>query len=97
MSSSAAPPTGICPFAHALGVPGKGVHAARFLGLARNDILLTVALAFILSIPPFVPSFSLRYFALAFLATLFIGECLHWAFGTDTALLKTLGIARNCT
>ena len=36
-----------CPYANALGEPGKGVHAARIFGLARNDLLMTIAAAII--------------------------------------------------
>jgi hypothetical protein len=38
-----------CPYAHALGVPGVGVHAPRLLGLARFDTIATVLVAFITS------------------------------------------------
>jgi hypothetical protein len=37
-----------CPFKDVLGKPGEGVHVARFLGMARNDLLLTVILAIII-------------------------------------------------
>jgi hypothetical protein len=28
----------LCPYANALGVPAKGVHVQRFMGLALNEI-----------------------------------------------------------
>ncbi len=37
--------TSLCPLADMLGHPGTGVHSARFMGLARNDILGTLFLA----------------------------------------------------
>ena len=38
-----------CPYKYALGVPGQGVHEARFLGIALNDTLMTIALAAIIA------------------------------------------------
>ena len=34
-----------CPYAHSLGVPGQGVHAAGIGGYSLNDILGTIGLA----------------------------------------------------
>ena len=39
-----------CPYKYILGIPGQGVHAARFLGLAINDVLMTIAAAFLTSL-----------------------------------------------
>ena len=36
-----------CPYANALGEPGKGIHAARIFGLALNDTLMTIVAAII--------------------------------------------------
>jgi hypothetical protein len=33
-----------CPYANSLGEPGKGIHAARFMGFALNDTLMTIGL-----------------------------------------------------
>lgn len=75
-----------CPYANVLGVPGEGVHAHRFMGLALNDMIATVVAALL----------TAWIFKISFLYSLvgwFIaGEVLHYAFGVDTAFLKMLGI-----
>jgi len=35
----------LCPYRNILGAPGVGVHAPRLFGLARNDLLATLAAA----------------------------------------------------
>lgn len=35
----------LCPYKNILGAPGVGVHAPRLFGLARNDLLATLAAA----------------------------------------------------
>ena len=75
-----------CPYAHSLGVPGQGVHAARIGGYALNDILGTIGLALITAY------FTHTGFFLNLLAWLVLAEVLHYAFGTQTAFLTTLGI-----
>lgn len=75
-----------CPHANILGVPGEGVHAQRFMGLALNDMLATLVAALITS---WVFNVSFLYSILGW----FIGgEILHYAFGVNTAFLKMLGI-----
>ena len=77
------------PYATILGEPGKGVHAARLFGLARNDMIATIFAAiatwYIWSVP----------FWKALLAWFLAGELLHLIFGTQTAFLTLLGI-RAC-
>ena len=78
-----------CPYAHALGVPKQGVHAPRFLGFARNDIIATIVAAII-------TSYVLNVSIISSMLIWFIGgEVLHYAFGTQTELLTRLGI-RAC-
>ena len=79
-----------CPFANALGIPGKGIHKTRILGLALNDILMTIAGAAIIA-----------YFCrISFLGTLLIllilGEVLHYVAGTQTAFLTMIGVDASC-
>jgi hypothetical protein len=75
-----------CPYAHSLGVPGQGFHAARIAGYALNDILGTIGLAAI-------TSYLLRSsFLMNLVAWFVLGEVLHYAFGAQTAFLTTLGI-----
>jgi len=75
-----------CPYANALGVPGQGVHAQRFMGLALNDTIATIIAALLTS----------WFFNVSFLYSLIVwfvlGEVLHYVFGVNTALLKMLGI-----
>jgi hypothetical protein len=75
-----------CPYAHSLGVPGQGVHAARIGGYALNDILGTIGLAVITAY------FTKSGFLLNLFIWLILGEVLHYAFGAQTAFLTTLGI-----
>ena len=80
-----------CPYAHVLGAPGQGVHAPRFLGLALNDILATIALALVTSFAcgwPFWP---------VLLVWVLIGEVLHYMFGTQTAFLTMIGVRVDCS
>jgi hypothetical protein len=80
-----------CPFAHALGVPGQGVHAARIFGFARNDILATIVLAI-------VTSLAFRINILHSLVFWFVlGEVLHYVFGTNTAFLEWIGMSPKCS
>ena len=79
-----------CPYKHILGIPGQGVHAARFLGLSINDILMTIAAAALTSLIfklPFWPTL---------LIWLIVGEVLHYLFGVQTALLDYIGLRVQC-
>ena len=75
-----------CPYANLLGEPGKGVHATRIFGLAANDIYMTIIAAIITSY-----TFNINF--IYSLASWFVlGEVLHYAFGTNTAFLKMIGL-----
>jgi hypothetical protein len=79
-----------CPYATLLGTPREGVHAARFMGDALNDTLITIAAAIMTS---YIFNISLVYS----LITWFVGgEILHYAFGVQTEVLTRLGIRVNC-
>jgi hypothetical protein len=80
-----------CPYANALGTPGEGVHAQRFLGLALNDTIATLVAALLTKWFFDIP---LLYSILGWFVA---GEVLHYAFGVDTAFLKMIGIKpRSC-
>ena len=79
-----------CPYAFALGIPGKGVHAARFLGLALNDILMTFVAA---AITAYLFNIS---FLSSFAGWFILGEVLHYVFGSQTAFLTAIGIQTGC-
>ena len=79
-----------CPYANALGVPGQGVHAARFLGMALNGWLATIIGAILISLV-FQVNILHSFFGL------FIGgEILHYIFGVKTAFLTMIGLEPNC-
>ena len=76
----------LCPYKTLLGIREQGVHSARVLGLARNDILMTVVGAL-------VTSYFFKVSILWSLIGWFVaGEVLHILFGVDTAFLELLGI-----
>jgi hypothetical protein len=79
-----------CPYANALGTPGEGVHAQRFLGLALNDTIATLVAALLTKWFFDIP---LLYSILGWFVA---GELLHYAFGVDTAFLKMIGIRPYC-
>jgi hypothetical protein len=75
-----------CPYAHILGVPGEGVHAQRFMGLALNDTIATVVAALLTA---WIFKISFLYSVIGWFVA---GEILHYVFGVNTAFLKMLGI-----
>jgi hypothetical protein len=75
-----------CPYANILGVPGEGVHAQRFLGLALNDTIATIVVALLTA---WIFKISFLYSLIGWFVA---GEVLHYAFGVNTAFLKMLGI-----
>ena len=75
-----------CPYANALGEPGKGIHAARIFGLALNDTLMTIAAAIITAY-----LFNIS-FIFSFIIWFVTGEILHYLFGTNTAFLRMIGV-----
>jgi hypothetical protein len=79
-----------CPYANILGVPGQGIHAQRFLGLALNDTLMTILLAF------FTTYFVKISFLQSFISWFILGEILHYWLGTKTAFLKMIGLEPLC-
>jgi hypothetical protein len=79
-----------CPYANILGEPGKGVHEPRIFGLARNDLLMTIAAAIITA---YILDIS---FLFSFAVWFIVGEVLHYLFGTNTAFLKMIGLSPKC-
>ena len=68
------------------GEPEQGFHSTRIVGYALNDTIGTIFIAI-------VTSYIWRIPILQSLLGWFIGgEILHYAFGTQTAVLSTLGI-----
>jgi hypothetical protein len=79
-----------CPYAFALGIPGKGFHSYRFLGLAVGDTLGTILLAIGTS---YLTNTNVWWNLVIWFVG---GEVLHYYFGTPTAFLKMLGITPFC-
>lgn len=75
-----------CPYSTILGIPGEGIHAARFLGLALNDTLMTLIAAALTAF-----FFKINLFT-SIIAWFVVGEVLHYIFGVNTAFLKMIGI-----
>jgi len=79
-----------CPYANILGEPGKGFHEKRIYGVAFNDLTGTIGLASITSFVFDIDfSKSLVYWFVG-------GEILHYAFGVDTPVLRSMGIKPYC-
>ena len=75
-----------CPYSTLLGIREQGVHSARVLGLARNDIIMTLLGAL-------ATSYFFKISILWSLVGWFVaGEVLHILFGVNTAFLELLGI-----
>lgn len=74
----------LCKYKNALGIPNKGIHSYKFLGISIMDVLLTIIAAFIIS----------YFFKISFLNTsvfLFIlGIILHRLFCVRTTIDKLL-------
>jgi hypothetical protein len=79
-----------CPYAFIFGIPGKGFHSYRFMGLAVGDtigtILLALATAYLTNTGFW---WNLLYWWIG-------GEVLHYLFGTPTAFLKMIGMTPSC-
>ena len=71
-----------CPYANALGEPGKGVHSTRFMGFALNDTLMTIGAALITSY-----LFDIVWWK-SMIAWFVAGEILHVLFCVDTAFIR---------
>ena len=79
-----------CPYKYVLGIPGQGFHSTRIFGYALNDTLATIVLAL-------VTAYLLKVSFLPVLVFwLIAGEILHYAFGTQTAFLTSIGIKVPC-
>jgi len=74
----------LCKYKNALGIPGKGIHSYRFMGVAIADVIMTIIASIIIS----------KIFNISFLYTcvfLFIlGIILHRLFCVRTTIDKLL-------
>jgi hypothetical protein len=79
-----------CPYANALGEPGKGVHATRIFGFSWNDIWMTVVAALLTSF-----FFDITWWK-SLIAWFIAGEILHYVYGVKTAFLEMVGLTPVC-
>ena len=77
-----------CPYANVLGSPAKGFHAHLF-GVAINDIVGTVGLAYLTSLYGFE-------FKKALLGWFLMAEVAHYSVGVDTAVLRFVKLSPKC-
>lgn len=71
----------LCKYKDVFGVPGHGVHAYRFLGVAVVDLALTILVAALIGWDNFFSTFAIL---------LILSVCIHLLFCVDTALIKYL-------
>ena len=79
-----------CPYSALFGEPGTGFHSTRFLGIALYDTIGTILIAIVTS---YVFKISLVYSIVGWFVA---GEVLHYAFGTNSAFLKMIGLSPKC-
>jgi hypothetical protein len=74
----------LCKYKNSLGIPNKGIHSYRFLGLAIVDVVMTIIAALLIS----------YFFKLSFvyttLALFLLGIILHKLFCVRTTIDKLL-------
>jgi hypothetical protein len=69
------------------GKPGEGFHEDRLLGMARNDLLGTLAIAIIFAFFVKPCDQFIKTSVNAFLILMVIATILHALFGVDTAII----------
>lgn len=80
---------GLCKYKDVLGVPNQGFHSAHLFGFARNDILGTFAIAFIIAII-FYRKSLLQSFIIISIILFVLGILLHRLFCVNTTLNKMI-------
>jgi len=71
----------LCPFRNILGKPREGIHQYRLFDIAIADVLLTIALAFLI---------SRRYFWQVLVFLFILGIVLHRLFCVRTTIDRLL-------
>ena len=74
----------LCKYKNALGIPNKGIHSYRFMGVAIMDVLMTIAAAYLISI------FFKYNFIYTTLVLFILGIILHRLFCVRTTVDKLL-------
>jgi len=85
-----------CQLKDLFGEPGEGAHAYRipFLNWAAIDVLLTIALAYVVARLYYKQQPSLKQVVVAFALIMLIVPFIHWYFCVPTALNVSLGLAQ---
>lgn len=83
----------LCEYKDILGKPGQGFHRARLFGLARNDLLGTLAIAVLVALfLAYYHSYdwttTLQASAVLFIGLAFLGFVLHLLFCVKTPLTR---------
>jgi hypothetical protein len=74
----------LCKYKNALGIPNKGIHSYRFMGVAIMDVIMTILAAYLISI------FFKYNFIYTTLVLFILGIILHRLFCVRTTVDKLL-------
>ncbi len=80
---------GLCKYRDVLGVPGRGFHSARLFGFARNDLLGTLFIAFLIALLFYRKKLLISFLTLSVIL-LIVGILLHRLFCVNTTLNKMI-------
>jgi hypothetical protein len=74
----------LCKYKNALGIPNKGIHSYRFMGVAIMDVIMTILAAYLISI------FFKYNFIYTTIVLFILGIILHRLFCVRTTVDKLL-------
>ena len=74
----------LCKYKDVLGIPNKGIHSYRLFGVAIVDVIMTVILAYLISI------FTRYNFTKTVIFLFILGIVLHRLFCVDTTINKLI-------
>ena len=74
----------LCKYKHLFGIPGKGIHSTRFIGVAIADVIQTIIGAFFIS---YLTNYS---FIKTLIILFLLGIFLHRIFCVRTTIDKLL-------
>ena len=76
----------LCKYKDIFGVPGKGIHSTRFMGVAAFDYFGTILLSILFSYFTKIP------LVISTIFMFLLGVLLHWLFCVPTAATRFLGL-----
>ncbi len=74
----------LCKYKDSLGIPNKGIHSYRLFGVAIVDVIMTIILAYLISI------FTRYNFTNTVIFLFILGIVLHRLFCVDTTIDKLI-------